>query len=206
MLWASVSPPFSFPPFHPSTPTPTPSLPPPHISIMAGSIAGSASSMGWTIVGSMESESWSDVEAVHAHNSETDFADAASELHSSVQSFDLVEDAAAMAPSVIDSEPTNQPSSKVTDWVEQQALEDRAPNTSDAAPFPVTGIKESSSGILGSRRYNIFTLLQIRESSTSLMSSCASIQLHYKVRYLRSSEAGQPLSMTFSCHNILLLQ
>jgi len=132
---------------------------------MVGSAAGSASSMAWTVVNSTESESWSDIGAAQAKDSDTDGPNIVTSLDPDLASFDLVEDVDAMTLPAMAQEPTSQPSSKVTDWVEQQALEDRAPDTSGAPTLGGMTIKPSSTAILGSRRYDIVTMLQIRYTS-----------------------------------------
>lgn len=121
--------------------------------------------MAWTIVGSTESESWSDIEVAQVESSDTDGPDIATSFEPDSESFDFVEDFDAMAQSAMAPESVTQPSSKVTDWVEQQALEDRAPDTSDAPTFVGTITKPTSAGILGLRRYDIITLLQLRYTS-----------------------------------------
>lgn len=132
---------------------------------MAASAAGSAGSMAWSIVGSTVSEPWSDIEVAQIEGSNTDGPDIVASFESLSESFDFVEDFDAMAESAMALEPTTQTSSKVTDWVEQQALEDRAPDTSDAPNSVGTITKPTSAGILGLRRYDIVTLLQLRFTS-----------------------------------------
>ena len=174
---------------------------------MAGSAAGSASSMAWTIVGATESESWSDIEVTQAKGSDTDAPDIATSLEPDFESFDFVEDFDAMALSATAPEPTTQPSSKVTDWVEKQALEDRAPDTSDAPTFAETIIKSSSAGILGLRRYDIVTLLQLRYTS-----NLANVELRIHPSALQGKIAvflqhGQHPSEihlgAFTCHSFI---
>ena len=68
-----------------------------------------------------------------------------------------------MSHSNMSPKPTTQLSTKVTDWVERQALEDRKPNATDAANTGAsTTIEHSLEPYATPRRYDIVTLLQLR--------------------------------------------
>ena len=77
--------------------------------------------------------------------------------------FDDVGYTDTMSHSNMSPKPTTQLSTKVTDWVERQALEDREPNATDAANTGTrTTIKHSPEPYTKPRRYDIVTLLQLR--------------------------------------------
>ena len=77
--------------------------------------------------------------------------------------FDDVGYTDTMSHSNMSPKPTTQLSTKVTDWVERQALEDREPNATDAADTGTrTTIKHSPEPYTRPRRYDIVTLLQLR--------------------------------------------
>ena len=77
--------------------------------------------------------------------------------------FDEVGYTDTMSHSNMSPKPTTQLSTKVTDWVERQALEDREPNATDGANTGAkTTIKHSLEPYTRPRRYDIVTLLQLR--------------------------------------------
>ena len=123
-------------------------------------MAGSTDSEVWTLAGSVESDVWSDVAASSAKILDTDWVHIASDLQSTQASFKPFEE--TMPISNMSPKPTVQLSSKVTDWVEQQALEDGGPGTADAGTVAEATFKPSLVAKTGSKKYDIATLLQLR--------------------------------------------